>query len=281
MLSAGGLLLGSVDGHERSVELDPQNGVWCELKRPGCHPVCFEFDEKFLLDPPEHVRLYFTREGVTVYVYDFQREDASLRPLAQERIHGTNLTLYAQGRVQLSLQNETGFHIVNLGDEFEGAKLSAAGDLFLVEAQAVFCLIDRQGTILVRSEGVISERGARVTAEVPFHDSLGHAALCTWEEGKLTDCRIRTARKPAPATYALALFESTLIGADPAPYLADNLVEKADALKEFLGGFVSVVLTEKHDEVGLVYPRGDRVFEVRYFQVALEDDGKISNIVRG
>ncbi len=277
-LWVGGLLLGGIDGHERSVEIDPANALFCECKRPACLPVSFTFDEAFLTAPPDHVRIYHTRTGVAVYVCGFLREDAALRPLAQERIRGTLLTLYVQGRVQLSLSNETGLHIVCLGDEFEGAKLREAGELFLIEAQTAFCLVTRDGEIKVTSEGTVSECGERVTAEVPFRDSLAHTALCTWEKGELTDCRIRTARTPQPATYALALFESVLIGADPAPYLAENLVPKADALKEFLGEFVSVVLTDRGDEIGLVYPRGKRVFEVRYFRVALGEDGKISNI---
>ena len=278
LLTVNGLPLGSVDGHERSVELDPADRVWCELKSPGYHAICFSFDETFLLSPPENVHLYFTRTGVAVYAHGFLKEDATLRPLRQARLDGTLLTLYVQGRVQLSLENEMGFHIVNLGYEFENATLSTAGKLFLVEAPSAFCLVGRDGRVYVQSEGTMSERGTRVTAEVPFHDSLGHTALCTWENGNLTECRIRTARQPQPATYALALFECVLIGAETTPFLADNLVEKADALKEFLGEFVSVVLTDRPDEVGLVYPQRARVFEVRYFRVTLDENGKIANI---
>lgn len=278
MLTAGGLPLGTVDGHERSAELDPAAAVFLEFKCPGRLPVQFFFDEAFLADPPDHVRLYYTREAVAVYVYDFPRAEALLRPLAQERLQGTLLTLYLQGGVQLSLENETGFHIVDLPDPFEQGRIAQAGELFLIEAPENFCLINRSGEVLVLSEGTVSEREPHVCAEVPFHDSLGHTAACTFEEGKLTDCRIRTARKPTAATYALALFESALIGADCTPYLAENLTEKKDALGEYLGKYCSVVLTGSAEVVGLVYERKPRVYDVRYFSVTLEEDGKISNI---
>ena len=279
VLSINGLFLGSVDGHERSVELDPEDAVFCELQCPAYRSVCFRFDEAFLLSPPAHVQLYYTRTGVAVYVSDFLRENSALRPVWQKKLLGTLCTLYVQGSVQLSLENELGFHIVNLPDAFEQCEVSVAGNHLLLETQNAFCLIDRSGTISVHSDGTVTARGHTMSAEVPFHDSLRHTALCTWEDGKLVDCRIRTAAQPSPATYALALFESVLIGADVAPYLAENLLSKADALPEFLGKFCSVVLTERVDEVGLVYTRSERVFDVRYYRVALSAEGKITNIL--
>ncbi|MBR7186031.1 MAG: hypothetical protein IKD43_00810 [Clostridia bacterium] len=278
VLSVNGLFLGTVDGFERTVELEPADGVFCELMLPGYHALRFRFDETFLTAPPEQVSLYYTKAGVAIYAAGFLREDASLRPVRQERLAGTLLTLYVQGRVQLSLENEMGFHIIDLPDAFEVATMSQAGDYFLLETAAAFLLLTRKGEIVVRAEGHVIERGERVTADVPFRDSLRHTAVCTWEKGKLTDCRIRTSSQPTEATYALALFESVLIGADPSPYLSKNLAEKAHALGEYLGKFTSVVLTERTDEVGLVYERKTRVFDLRYFRVTLGEDGKITNI---
>ena len=87
---------------------------------------------------------------------------------------------------------------------------------------------------------------------------------------------MRTARAPTPATFALALFESVLLGLDASPFLSPEL--EADALKEYLGEFRSVVMTDEEDRVGLIYPRRERVFDVRYFAVET-DGGRICNIV--
>ena len=277
MLTVAGLPLGSIDGHERTCELEPADGLLCECVCPGFLPVRFFFNENFLIDPPEKVNLYYTKSGLGVYVRGFVREDPTLRPILQERLAHSLVTLYTQGGVQCSVENETGFHLIDLSLSYEHAKAYEAGGNILLETPTEFCILSREGAILTRSEGTVTERGQRVTAEVPFHDSLRHTALCTFEHGKLTECRIRTGAKPTETTYALALFESVLIGADPAPYLAENLQEKADALGEFLGKFVSVVLTERTDEVGLVCERKPRVYDVRYFRVTLSD-GKISNI---
>jgi len=60
---------------------------------------------------------------------------------------------------------------------------------------------------------------------------------------------VRTASEPQADTFAIAFFESILIGADPLPFLHETLSEKADSLREFLGDFRSVVLTEARDRV--------------------------------
>ena len=106
---------------------------------------------------------------------------------------------------------------------------------------------------------------------------MGRTAICEWQGNRLINCSVRSRREATPSTYALALFESVLIGADCAPFLHPSLAEKAGALRDFLGKFHSVVLTEKQDTVGLVFLRKERIYDVRYYTVTLTD-GLISNI---
>ena len=82
---------------------------------------------------------------------------------------------------------------------------------------------------------------------------------------------------PTAAAFALAFFETLLIGADPAPFLTPALAAKKELLRQFLGRYRAAVLTEKTDVVGLVYARKARIFDVRRFRVTLKD-GKIANI---
>ncbi len=276
-LSANGIYLGTIDGFERSTELDPADGVFFEASAPGFAAVRFRFDEALLFGPPPQISLYFTGEGVAVYLSDFVLDDPSMRVTAQARLSAALLTLFVQGRVQLSLENETGFHLVPLPFGLEHASLTEAGGGYLVEGEEMFCLLSREGEVVALAEGTVLERGETLRAETKFRDSLAHTALCAWREGKLAECSIRTARPPTPATYALALFESARIGADCLPYLAPALAPKAGALREFLGDFRDVALTAREDEIGLVYERKPRVYDVRVFRVELED-GKVSNI---
>ncbi len=276
-LTVSGLYLGMVDTFERAAELDPAEKHFVELKPEGFHAVRFCFDDAFLLSPPEQISLYYTRTGVALFCGGFLREDASLNVLWQRRLRGGLFTLTRQQKVQLVCENEGGFAVVNLPDAFESCEISEAGELLLLEGEDCFALLTSSGEVKVLSEGRVLERGACVKAEIPFHDSMGHSAVAEWTEGVMTACSIRTAREPKPATYALALFESALIGADCTPFLSPALQEKAAALGEFLGQYTSAVLTEREDEVGLVYPRKKNVFDVRYFRTTIED-GRIANI---
>lgn len=277
-LTVNGVYLGLVDGFERTCEINPEERVFCELRSGGCMPISFFFDGEFLLDPPPQVKLYYFAGGVAVFAGDFLPTDCSLKVLWQTRLNGTLLTLCKQGKLQLNVENENGFRIVELPASLEESEAHALGNDFLIEGESGFALVTREGEISVLSEGRILEKEFALKAEIPFHDSMGHVAICSWENGKLTECKIRTAQEPTEATFALALFESVLIGADFTPFLHDSLAEKADALREFLGAFQSVVLTQERQRVGLVYERKPRIFDVRYFRVELTD-GKISNIV--
>ena len=145
-----------------------------------------------------------------------------------------------------------------------------------MQNDGAFALITAAGETLVLSEGRVLQEDP-LKAEIPFHDSMGHTAVCEWKNGQLTSCSIRAERDPTEATYALALFESALIGADCSPFLCASLQKKATSLKDYLGDYRSVVMTAERNKVGLIYERKERVFDVRYFQVETED-GKISNI---
>ena len=272
-----GMHLGIVDGFERSVELATKAGVFCEFKAPGYAPVRFRFDEDFLFSPPEEVELYFRGGEVAVRIRGFVRADPSLRVVWQKHFAGCLLTLCVQGRIVLNFEGSRGFLQIPLPFAFETCTAGLAGNEILLEGKEMFAILDKNGNMSVLSDGHVTERGAVVTAEVPFHDSLSRVARCTYENGKLTGCTILSAREPDEATIALALCESVLAGFDPTPYLAPSLAPKAKLLHDFLGNFRAAVPTQRQDVVGLVYERKPRVFDVRDFCVSLED-GKVSNL---
>jgi hypothetical protein len=77
---------------------------------------------------------------------------------------------------------------------------------------------------------------------------------------------------------AYAFFEGILIGADYACFLSDELQNKASELRSFLGEFIHVTFTDSPYVCGLVKKKKDRLFEVSYFRVSVEN-GKICDIV--
>lgn len=281
-LHIGGAYLGIIDGFERAVELEPSDDLFCEIAPAGNFlPLRFTFDQSFLVDPPPQIKLYYTENALAVFAGAFLHADQTMRVLWQRRFEKSLLTLCLQGAPQLSVDGEKGFHLVSLPDAFSECEAKPFENGFLLEGQGAFALISEEGKTVVLSEGSVLTTEPRLKAEIPFHDSVGHTAVCEWENGTLVSCAIRSSA-PDEATFALALFESALIGADCTPFLSPELAQKADRLKEFLGGYVSVVLTSERDKIGLVYPRLEKsgeqnVFDVRYFRVELKEN-RISNI---
>ncbi|MDE6274451.1 MAG: hypothetical protein K2L87_05325 [Clostridiales bacterium] len=277
-LFIGGIYLGIIDGFERSLTLEPRDELFVEIKPiGGFAPFSFRLDEAFLLDPPAGVKLFYTEHGVAVYACDFCRADQTLKVLKQERLGGALLTLCLQGKLQLNLENETGFHIIPLPESFLLSEFSLRKDGYLLTGEHAFALIAKSGEVTVLSEGRVIESGETLKAEIFFRDSMGHSAICEWKEGKLVSCSLRAVRPPTAATLALALFESALIGADCAPLLSEELQEKARDLKAFLGDFRHVILCGEPDRAGLVFLRRERIYDVRYFKIETEN-GKVSNI---
>lgn len=275
-LTLNGVYLGMIDGFERSVELDPDDKVHAEIAPAGCVPLRFVIDEDFLFAPPPRVNLYYTESAVAIYAFGFLREDQTLVVKREKQIGGAHFTIYRQGEIYLRYENG-GTHLVPLDDRFEECEIEEIDDGYLLKGAGAFLLLRRNGTVFVRSEGEVLEAGRSLKAEIPFHDAMGHTAVSEWQGGELRSSTIRARRAPTEATYALALFESVNIGIDPTPYLHEKIRDKADSLKEFLGDYRSVVLTDNPEKVGLVYERKERVYDVRYFYITVED-GKISNI---
>ena len=275
MLTVNGAYFGVVDGFERRAELNTEDGLFCELRCAGYLPISFRFDEAFLFSPPPKVELYFFKGGVAVRCRDFVKDDPTLSVLWRETVCGVPLTLCMQGRLQLRF-GETG--TADLPEGFETCKPYPLGEEILLEGETCFAVFSREGELKLLSEGKISERDGTLKAEIPFFDSMGHTAVIERRGDRLLSCVIRSRFEPSARTFALALFESVLIGADVSPFLAENLQSKASSLKNFLGKFTSVVPTGDDAVTGLVYPRKPRVFDVRYFRVTLEN-GKISNIM--
>ena len=127
----------------------------------------------------------------------------------------------------------------------------------------------------------------KVTAA--FETCTAAKAVCTYsfdgEKLTLEASKTVETRPPEKNVLHFAFFESVLTRGNFARYLDDELRPRANNLKSYLGEFVSVAVPpEKFYSVhgnltaaGLVYPKTENLFEIKYFAVDLTD-GKISNI---
>lgn len=272
-LKIDGAYLGLCDHFERFAELDLNSTFFLEfLPFENFLPIRFRLDSSSLLSPPEHISLYYFKEGIAIYAFGY--ESPIEKTIEEKTFARDKFTLLRKGRLFLKRE---GKEALPLPDFLETGSWREEAAGYLLFSEEGFCFLPFEGEPVVQ-EGKILSCEKTLIADIPFRDSRQHIFTCEWQNGKLISCKLKTASPPTEATFALAFFESVLLGADSSLFLSEELKGKEDRLKDYLKDFRSVVLTEQNDRVGLVYERQERVFFVRYFSVELEN-GKIKNII--
>ena len=182
------------------------------------------------------------------------------------------------------METEKGFFIATLPPSFFECSLEKQGDFYLLRSPTQLAVFTDSGKqILLETVLHYSVDGNLLLARLPLSDSLRRYADCKWEltqEGaQLTAFELRQESGENATTELLpyAFFESVLLGADYTQLLCENLQPSAARLKEYLGEFQSVILTENPNRLGLVKAKAERLYEVNYYTITLEN-GKISDV---
>ena len=287
-LMLGGVFFGMTDTFERFAEIEPKDNVFAEFIPEGALPVGFFITEKLRFSPPEHCEVYILKDGIAVYARDFPPSDFSLRIVSQERFIDNLVTVFRQGALQLSLETSKGFFVSPLPPCFETCSIRYECGLFFIEGQNALAVFTADGKrVLFETVSHYEIKNETLIATLPLSDSRKRSAECEWaltQDGCFqTSFRIRQegteerAEKLRDELLPYAFFESVLIGADFSEMLSDELKERAEHIKAFLGDFVSVTLTNEPQTCGLVRKKKDRLFELHYFTAEVKE-GKIVDI---
>ena len=290
-LSLNGIFFGITDHFERFAEIDLSDRVFAKFTPQNALPIGFFISDELLTTPPMGCEVYLIKQGIAIYARDFPPADFTLSPITQERFENCLATVFRQGSLQLSLETEFGFFTSTLPPSFSVCKLSMHADLLFVEGQNHLAIYTKQGKCVFLEQILGFEvRENELNATMPLSDSLGRLAECSYllsEQGcKRTKFSLSQARaidgEPSPEKIAeellpFAFFESVLIGANFSALLSDELAEKAEDIRSFLGDFHAVTLTNDPKVCGLVRKKAERLFEVSYFTVEMEN-GKIIDV---
>ena len=287
-LMLGGVYFGMTDSFERFADIEPKDNVFAEFIPEGALPVGFFITEKLRFSPPQGCEIYILRDGVAVYARDFPPSDFSLKIVAQERFVGNLVTVFRQGALQLSLETAKGFFVSELPPCFESCVIRYESGLFFLEGGDTLAVFNDAGKCVL-SERFLSYKveNNTLSATLPLSDSKKRVAECEWaltEDGCYqTSFRIRQQAREGEEQAAqdellpYAFFESVLIGADFTEMLSEELKEKSEHIKAFLGDFIDVTLTEDPKTCGLVRKKKERLYELRYFTAEVKQ-GKIVDI---
>lgn len=286
-LTLNGVYFGLTDKFERFAEITLKDRVFASFAPEGALPLNFFITEELRFTPPDGCEVYLLKDGIAVYAKDFPPADHTLKILEQKRFSSPNclVTLFKQGVLQLSAEYDDSFFVATLPPSFIDCKPVFYGELLFLESKNRFAVYNKSGKCLLREEILAFSVGENTLhATLPLSDSLNRIAECTWE---LTDTEcIRTqfvirqesaSDAPPDGLLAYAFFEGLLIGADVSGLLCDELASSTENLKEFLGEYESVILTDTPNVCGLVRQKRERLYEAAYFTVEIEN-GKITDV---
>ena len=294
ILKLNGLYVGGIDLFERHIEIDLSDNVLAEIV-PGenLQSVNFFINEKLLSSPPDFMDVYLMDGEALIYIRAYGNKDAGLKVIAQTRFYGNLITLFSQGGIYLSVEGAD-YSLIPLptsfaSAEFEEKSISNLPVLEVKSGHALIILSDK-GKRIFMNRAQKAEYGQTLNIEAAFETCTAAKAVCSYsydgERLTLVSSKTVETRPPEKGILHFAFFESVLTRGNFADYLDDSLKDRAEALKDYLGEFVSVTVpTEKfyaehptEQSAGLVYPKGANLFEVKYFATEISKEGKITNI---
>lgn len=291
MLSLNGTFYGTTDDFERFAEINLSDHIFVKFSPEGAHPVSFFLTEEILTTPPNGCEVYLLKGGIAIRAYDFAPIDCTLQPITQKRFDEVTVSVFKQGRVQVSLQAPNGFFTSTLPPAFAVCTLSMHRGLFFVEGENHLAVYTREGKCVLLEEVLsFSVTESTLTATLPLSDTLGRVADCVWNLDE-TGCHraqfsLRQARahdgdndevKIREELLPYTFFERVLLKENYAELLSDDLRPKAENVVGFLGEFHGVSLTPTPYTCGLIREKAPRLYEVNEFTVKIED-GKIVDI---
>lgn len=292
-LRLNGCYAGIIDGFERRIETAQGENVLAEIV-PGnnAEGLNFFIDDDFFRNPPDFADVYLMNGDALIYVKRFSSKDCAVKVIHQTRFCGNLITLFSQGGVQLSCEGD-GFELYELDDAFADARFEETQiggyPVLVISAKGCLCIVSSAGRRVFYNAAESYSCGNMLEVTVNFETCAGCRGICSFgydgEKMELVKSRTEETKKTADDVLHFAFFECVLTRGDYAAYLGDGIRGKADALRSYLGEFVSVTLPPSKfcaehvgiKAAGLVYPKSKNLFEVKYYGVEIEN-GKIGNI---
>jgi hypothetical protein len=285
ILTVNGAYFGVTDGFSRFAEVCLSDRLFMQFSPENAQPLSFFLDENIRFTPPNGCAVYRMPDAIAIYAQAFTPTDLTLRPIAQCKGKTATATLYKQGLVYLSISHENGTFITPLDFAFERATLLEENGLFFLSTA------DRVAVYNQNAERLFDERvheyhtdGDRLYATLRLLDSLQRTAEGVWHMSENGFQRESYTLKQATENgglpdglLAYAFLESVMLGGDILPFLDEELIPKAEQLRGYLGNFTAITPTNTPDICALIYPKGERLFDVKYLKTTLNGD-KIADL---
>ncbi len=284
-LTLNGVFFGVTDTFERFAELTLADGVYARFSPEEALPIGFFITEEIVKHPPLGCEVYLLKDGVAIYACDFPPADFTLRPVAQKREGELVATVYKQGGLQLSVQSPQGFFNATLPPSFASCTIDFHCGCVLLKGEKTLGIYSIScERLLVEEISSFEQTPEGVNATLPLADSLQRVADCSWRLSE-KGCVLEkfTLRQPSEkgrlpeGLLAYAFFESVLLKGNFRALLGEELQADCERILDFLGEYLSVILTSDPNTCGLVRKKAERLFAIDYLSVEIRE-GKIVDI---
>ena len=293
ILKLNGMYIGTIDGFERHVELDPSDRIFAEIvPDENLQGINFFLDEKFFKEPPAFCDLYGMEGDFLIYIREYAPKNGKIEVLYQTRFCGNLVTLFAQGGLYLSVEGAQ-YTLEPLPLSFRQftaeERILAGKEVLAISNGRHLILINDRGKIIFKSVADRFECADTLKIIAGFETCTCAQAECEYsydgEDLNRISAKTKELRPPERDILHFAFFEAVLTCSDFQNYLDDGLKERATDLKSYLGEFVAVTVPPEKfylvhgniDAVGLVYPKSKNLYDVKYYAVDIAGD-KITNI---
>ncbi len=287
-LTVNGAYFGITDNFEKFAEVCLKDKLCVCFTPQNALPLCFFLTEDILFHPPDGCDVYLCGDAIAIYAHTFQARDTRLKIITQNHCENLVVTVFQQGEVQVTFQTLDNVVIAYLPPSFAVCDITFWKEFCIFRSPEYVYVYTKTGAC------VLQEKASSFNIEndllqmlSPVSDALGFVAESEWEAQDNALTRTRYTLKQTRESYeqngvktamlGYAFFESVRIGAEFAQMLSDEMQEKQKDLQSYLGDFLSVVFTDNPLVCGLVYKKAERLYRVRYFQIALQNE-KITDV---
>lgn len=244
----------------------------------------FIVDTSFLSSPPENVTVTDMKGGYFIKTLKSYHTN-EFKVIAQNKSTDTVVTVFTENCLKISIERTDGFFADN--EKFFADSSTIQFFNFNNESFVAILLKSKENLLNVYKlnndiEKVFSREvkdfeinGNLITIE-EFFDVAKHVVKTSWEfadgifKKKFVEVNHAPTFNPENLNEKIipfAFLEELLVGGNLEPYLSDTLKEKSSMLKDYLGEFIGIMpppTFRSIDEVGLIYKKSERNYEVNY-----------------
>jgi len=297
-LKLNGIYLGTIYKTVKFIAIESGASPLVELcpisnKTENCN---FILNEDFIANPPDNLAVTDLKGGYLLHLKAFST-CSEFCLICQKKTDFALATLYNENGLKLTIETKNDFYIENFPFSVESASIN-----FLMPNQNILYINfeNKENSVAIyklfnKIEKLFFDSNVKIISENPFKtqkqhfDIAKHTEIIEWEEKENT-LIIKEKSVSTNSNFVLenlpdeilpyAFLEAYLVGENLEAYLSENLAKNVQKLALYLKNFIGIMpppIFRNQNEIGLIYKKNKRLFEVLYITFELKDK-KIINL---